>query len=107
MEQVIIVDAEDKPIGTMDKLEAHKKGVLHRAFSIFIFNANGEMLLQKRASSKYHSAGLWTNTCCGHPRPSETTVDAAIGRLKEEMGMNTGKSTILKKQAKKFMNRTS
>ena len=86
-EQVILVDELDNAIGTMEKMEAHEKGLLHRAFSVFIFNDKGELLLQQRALTKYHSAGLWTNTCCSHPRPSETTLDAAKRRLKEEMGL--------------------
>lgn len=89
MNLVILVDEQDRPLGTMKKMEAHKKGVLHRAFSVFIFNDKGELLLQKRASSKYHSAGLWTNTCCSHPYPGEETLAAANRRLKEEMGMDT------------------
>jgi len=89
MNLVILVDERDRPLGTMEKMEAHKKGVLHRAFSVFIFNDKGELLLQKRASSKYHSAGLWTNTCCSHPYPGEETIAAAHRRLKEEMGMDT------------------
>lgn len=88
IEEVILVDESDMPIGTMEKLEAHKKGLLHRAFSVFIFNSKGELLLQQRALSKYHSAGLWTNTCCSHPRPNEETLDAANRRLIEEMGLN-------------------
>ncbi|MDX2172228.1 MAG: isopentenyl-diphosphate Delta-isomerase [Bacteroidota bacterium] len=87
MEEVILVDIFDNAIGRMEKLEAHQKGVLHRAFSVFIFNDNNELLLQRRALSKYHSAGLWTNTCCSHPRPGEETLEAANRRLKEEMGM--------------------
>lgn len=85
--QVILVDQEDKPIGSMEKMEAHVKGELHRAFSVFLFNDKGQMLLQQRALSKYHTPGLWTNTCCSHPYPSEETADAAIRRLKEEMGI--------------------
>ncbi len=69
--EVILVDNEDNPKGTMEKMRAHKEGKLHRAFSIFIFNPNGELLLQKRAKTKYHSPGLWTNTCCSHPSPGE------------------------------------
>lgn len=87
IEEVILVDKNDQPIGTMPKLEAHLKGQLHRAFSIFIFNSAGELLLQQRALDKYHSGGKWTNTCCSHPRPGELTSDAANRRLKEEMGM--------------------
>ena len=86
-EQVILVDADDNAIGTMNKLEAHLQGKLHRAFSVFIFNDKGELLLQQRAIDKYHSGGKWTNTCCSHPRLGEDTIDAAHRRLKEEMGM--------------------
>lgn len=88
-EEVILVDNLDQPIGTMEKMEAHQKGLLHRAFSVFIFNSKGLMLLQRRALSKYHSAGLWTNTCCSHPRPNESNIEAASRRLKEEMGIET------------------
>lgn len=88
-DQVILVDEKDTPIGTMGKLEVHEKGLLHRAFSVFIFNDKNEMLLQRRALDKYHSAGLWTNTCCSHPKPNEDTLAAAHRRLKEEMGMAT------------------
>jgi len=88
-EFVILVDEQDNEVGVMEKMQAHKEGVLHRAFSIFIFNANNELLLQQRAVSKYHSAGLWTNTCCSHPRPNETIKDAATRRLFEEMGLTT------------------
>lgn len=87
MEQVILVDKDDNEIGTMEKMEAHQKGLLHRAFSVLIFNSKGEWLIQKRAGSKYHSAGLWTNTCCSHPRPGEKIEQAANRRLKEEMGI--------------------
>ncbi|HOZ86543.1 MAG TPA: isopentenyl-diphosphate Delta-isomerase [Bacteroidia bacterium] len=86
-EHVILVDESDKPLGSMEKMDAHRKGVLHRAFSVFIFNSQGLMLLQQRAIGKYHSGGLWTNTCCSHPRPGESTMAAAQRRLKEEMGM--------------------
>ncbi|PCJ80242.1 MAG: isopentenyl-diphosphate delta-isomerase [Bacteroidetes bacterium] len=87
-EKVILVDSTDKEVGTMDKMEAHRNGgTLHRAFSIFIFNSKGEMLLQKRALSKYHSGGLLTNTCCSHPRPREDVSQACKRRLMEEMGM--------------------
>ena len=85
-EQVILVDEKDKPVGVAEKLEAHRKGLLHRAFSVFIFNSKGEMLLQQRALHKYHSGGLWTNACCSHPNPGEETLAAAQRRLKEEMG---------------------
>ncbi|MCB0760588.1 MAG: isopentenyl-diphosphate Delta-isomerase [Flavobacteriales bacterium] len=86
-DHVILVDHEDREIGTMGKTEAHLSGRLHRAFSIFLFNAKGEMLIHQRQSDKYHSGGLWTNACCSHPRPGETTLDAAHRRLLEEMGM--------------------
>lgn len=86
-EEVILVDHYDRPIGTMPKLQAHIEGKLHRAFSVFIFNQSGALLLQQRALGKYHSAGKWTNTCCSHPRPGEETIHAAKRRLKEEMGM--------------------
>lgn len=86
-EYVVLVNEEDKSIGTMEKMEAHTKGALHRAFSVFIFNSKGELLLQQRALEKYHSPGLWTNTCCSHPRPDEAVEDAAHRRLAEEMGM--------------------
>lgn len=86
-EEVILVNENDQPIGTMPKLEAHLTGQRHRAFSVFIFNSAGELLLQQRALDKYHSGGKWTNTCCSHPRPGELTSDAANRRLKEEMGM--------------------
>ena len=85
-EQVILVDEKDKPVGVADKGEAHRKGWLHRAFSVFIFNSKGEMLLQQRALHKYHSGGLWTNACCSHPHPGEETMAAVQRRLKEEMG---------------------
>ena len=86
-EKVILVDKRDNQIGLMNKQEAHIKGLLHRAFSIFIFNSKNELLLQQRAYEKYHSAGLWTNTCCSHPRHDETLLNAANRRLNEEMGM--------------------
>lgn len=89
-EEVILVDEADVPVGRMEKLEAHRKALLHRAFSVFIYNAKGEMLLQRRASGKYHSPGLWTNACCSHPRPGEDTQAAAIRRLREELGFTTG-----------------
>lgn len=89
MEQVILVDENDGITGNMEKMEAHRKGALHRAFSIFIFNDKNEMLLQQRAISKYHSGGLWTNACCSHPRPGEETTLAAQRRLFEELGFHT------------------
>lgn len=85
---VILVDEQDRPTGRMEKIEAHRKALLHRAFSIFIFNDKGQMLLHKRAASKYHSGGLWTNACCSHPQPGEDTLAAAENRLKEEMGFH-------------------
>jgi isopentenyl-diphosphate delta-isomerase len=88
MEQVILVDEQDRPIGLMEKQAAHIGPHLHRAFSVFIFNSKGELLLQQRALSKYHSPGLWTNTCCSHPRAGETLEEATSRRLKEEMGMS-------------------
>ena len=86
---VILVDENDVPTGTMEKLEVHQKALLHRAFSIFIFNSNGEMLLQKRSANKYHSPSLWTNTCCSHPAPGQVIEQAAVKRLMEEMGFTT------------------
>lgn len=86
-EQVIVVDGADHAVGVAGKLEAHRDGDLHRAFSILVFNAEGELLLQRRADSKYHFASRWSNTCCGHPRPGETTPMAAGRRLKEEFGI--------------------
>jgi isopentenyl-diphosphate delta-isomerase len=85
MNNVILVNEKDQVIGEMEKLEAHQKGLLHRAFSVFVFNDKNELLLQKRALGKYHSEGLWTNTCCSHPEPNESILDAGKRRLKEEM----------------------
>ena len=87
MEHVVLVDEQDNERSTLEKLEAHKQGLLHRAFSVLIYNSKGEILLQKRASTKYHSSGLWTNTCCSHPRPFEDVESAARRRLTEEMGI--------------------
>ncbi len=86
---VILVDSDDNQIGVSEKMEAHRKALLHRAVSVFIINSKGEWLLQRRALSKYHSNGLWTNTCCSHPYPNETSIDAANRRLIEEMGMKS------------------
>lgn len=86
-EFVVLVDTADREIGIKEKLKAHEEGDLHRAFSICLFNSQGQMLLQQRAFSKYHSGGLWTNTCCSHPRPQEGLIEAAHRRLKEEMGI--------------------
>lgn len=88
-DEVILVNEKDEEVGTMEKLEAHRKALLHRAFSVFIFNSKGEMLLQQRAINKYHSGGLWTNACCSHPAPGEKTAQAANRRLREEMGFST------------------
>ena len=87
-EQVILVDQEDNEVGTAEKMSSHQEGMLHRAFSIFIVNNKNEILLQKRAKGKYHCAGLWTNTCCSHPRPGESLLEAAHRRLQEEMGFD-------------------
>lgn len=87
MEYVVLVDEMDRELGVMEKMEAHEKACLHRAFSVFLFNTKGEMLLQRRALSKYHSGGLWTNACCSHPRPGETNLDAARRRTFEELGI--------------------
>ncbi len=86
---VILVDQQDNEIGIMEKLKAHEYGLLHRAFSVFIFNAKGEMLLQKRAANKYHSPNLWTNACCSHPKPNEELQTACKRRLIEEIGIQT------------------
>ena len=85
-EMVILVDENDNQLGLMEKIEAHEKALLHRAFSVFIFNDNGELMLQQRALHKYHSPGLWTNTCCSHQRDGESNIDAGKRRLHEEMG---------------------
>ena len=87
-EKVILVDQNDSQVGLMNKMEAHEKGLLHRAFSVFVFNKKGEFLIQQRAHSKYHSPGEWANTCCSHQRDKETTLDAAHRRLEEEMGFD-------------------
>lgn len=88
-QEVVLVTEHDEAIGTMEKIEAHRKALLHRAFSVFIFNGKGEMLLQQRALNKYHSGGLWTNACCSHPLPGEDNLEAASRRLREEMGFAT------------------
>jgi isopentenyl-diphosphate Delta-isomerase len=88
-EKLILVDMNDNPVGEAGKIETHQQGLLHRAFSVFIFNDKGEMLLQQRALSKYHSGGLWTNACCSHPSPGEVTADAVQRRLMEELGITT------------------
>lgn len=88
-EQVILVNEQDEQIGLMPKMEAHEKAVLHRAFSVFIFNSKNELMLQQRAAHKYHSPLLWTNTCCSHQRDGETNIEAGTRRLSEEMGFTT------------------
>ncbi len=88
MKKVVLVNKKDKMVGVEEKMKAHLEGKLHRAFSVLLFNKNGEVLIQKRAKSKYHSGGLWTNTCCSHPRSGESINQAAKRRLKEEMGIN-------------------
>ena len=87
-QKVILVDKNNKKIGEEEKIKAHREGKLHRAFSIFIFNKKGELLIQQRANSKYHSGGLWSNTVCSHPKPGESLIKSAHRRLKEEMGFN-------------------
>ena len=87
--QVILVNEQDEQVGVMEKMAAHQQALLHRAFSVFIFNKEGQMLLQKRADGKYHSPGLWTNACCSHPSPGETTDAAVKRRLQEELGFTT------------------
>ena len=86
--EVILVDERDNAVGTMDKMLAHERGVLHRAFSVLVFNTKGELLLQKRASTKYHSGGLWSNTCCSHPLPGENIRDTVRRKLIDEMGID-------------------
>ena len=88
-EHVILVDEHDNQLGLMPKMEAHEKAVLHRAFSVFIFNSDGDLMLQQRAAHKYHSPLLWTNTCCSHQRDGETNIEAGKRRLVEEMGFST------------------
>ena len=88
VEYVILVNNNDQSLGAMEKMEAHEKGILHRAISVFVFNHSGEMLLQRRADEKYHSPGLWSNTACSHPRTNEKPFEAAHRRLKEEMGFD-------------------
>ena len=85
-EEVILVNEQDEQTGTIEKMEAHRKALLHRAFSVFIFNGKGEMLLQQRALGKYHSPGLWTNTCCSHPRPGEEVEEAAVQKTEGRNG---------------------
>jgi isopentenyl-diphosphate Delta-isomerase len=88
MEYIVLVDAQDRALGTAEKLEVHRSGRLHRAFSVFVLDGENRMLLQQRAAEKYHSGGLWSNTCCGHPKPQEDVMVAAKRRLVEEMGLH-------------------
>lgn len=94
-EHVILVNERDEPLGLMEKMEAHEKGLLHRAFSVFILNSKGEMMIHQRALHKYHSGGLWTNACCSHPRDGESILDAGHRRLMEEMGFDTDLEKVL------------
>lgn len=95
-QKVILVDEEDRQLGLEDKLAAHQNGAkLHRAISIFVFNSRGETMLQQRAMSKYHTQGMWSNTCCSHPMPGESTADAAHRRLREEMGFDCEMQEVL------------
>ena len=87
-ETIILVDENDNEIGTEEKIKAHEEGKLHRAFSIFLFNSRGRMLITRRAKTKYHCGGMWTNTCCSHPKPGESVEEAAHRRLREEMGID-------------------
>lgn len=93
-EHVVLVDENDNPVGVAEKLAAHRCGSLHRAISVFVFDSRGRLLLQRRAAAKYHSGGLWSNTCCSHPRPSEGVVAAARRRLREEMGFECELTTV-------------
>ena len=88
-EYVVLVDSEGHSYGVAEKIEAHKSGLLHRAISVFLFDKDGRMLLQRRSASKYHAAGLWANSCCGHPRPGQFPIDAAVRRLQEELGIHS------------------
>ena len=95
-EYIVLVDQNDNPIGTAEKIQAHREGLCHRAFSVFIYRKYPQiaLLLQKRAEEKYHSAGLWTNTCCSHPRPNEDIIEAGQRRLREEMGIDTSLKSV-------------
>jgi isopentenyl-diphosphate delta-isomerase len=86
-ERVILVDSDDREVGTAEKLDAHRRGILHRAVSALVFDSAGRQLLQRRAGGKYHSSGLWSNACCSHPRPGESAAEAVARRLGEEMGI--------------------
>lgn len=99
-EEVILVDEHDRPVGTSPKLAAHFDGRLHRAISVQVSDSRGRLLLQKRHVGKYHSGGLWSNTCCSHPRPGESTADAAVRRLEEEMGIRSALRPLFTMQYK-------
>jgi len=94
MDDILLVDERNNPIGTGEKMDVHRRGILHRAFSILVYNSKRELLLQKRAASKYHCPGLWSNACCSHPKPGEHLILAARRRLREEMGIDTPVSEI-------------
>ncbi|MBS1934381.1 MAG: isopentenyl-diphosphate Delta-isomerase [Bacteroidetes bacterium] len=94
MVNVVLVNEKDEQLGIMEKMDAHRKALLHRAFSVFVFNDEGDMLLQRRAENKYHSGGLWTNACCSHPFPGEDVLTGAQRRLNEELGFTTGLKKI-------------
>ncbi|MBA3968651.1 MAG: isopentenyl-diphosphate Delta-isomerase [Gemmatimonadetes bacterium] len=96
VERVVLVDSQGVEIGTAEKMDAHRYAQIHRAFSVFVFNGAGEMLLQRRASGKYHSPGRWSNACCGHPRPGEDPLDGARRRLREEMGLDCALTEALR-----------
>ncbi|MTI38678.1 isopentenyl-diphosphate Delta-isomerase [Fulvivirga lutimaris] len=96
MSEVILVNSKDEELGILDKMEAHFEGVLHRAFSVLVYNSKGEMLIQKRAADKYHSGGLWTNACCSHQHPGESSEVAAKRRLKEEIGLEANPEFLYK-----------
>lgn len=96
----MLVNDHDEETGVMEKMEAHRTGSLHRAFSVLLFNSRGEMLLQKRAQTKYHSSGLWTNTCCSHPRPGESLEEATRRKLRQEMGIEANPRFAFKFQYK-------
>ena len=102
---VVLVDEDDNVVGYGDKIEVHRKGLLHRAFSVLMFNDQGELLLQKRADSKYHAGGLWANTCCGHPFPGEDVKDAAERRLLEEFGIRSKVDFLTNIYYKKYLDK--